>query len=373
MRPVRGVRVSLTGASNEILFERAAVPGKNFYLTIDAELQQKIYDVMKDDMASTTALDPVTGDILALVSTPAFSPSAMTMGISGHDYKLLTSDPKKPMFNRFQMRYAPGSTFKIPTSIAAWNSGVLTEATVKTILGKRWQADDSWGGYHVSRLVENNKPQDGIDAIAISDNIFFAQLAVEMGADTFYQELVKQGLTEKVPSEYPFYTSQITNEGTVGSEVMMADTAYGQGQLQITQVHLAAIYASLVNGGNIYEPHVLKDNERIVWKSNICDQTGLQFFRQGMRKAVETTHKRNVGRDYAQFAGKSGTVQRGWDKDLGREVIDTWFIGFDNDDPTMILVTQLQDMQRRKDNVTAFSRWGELMDSIYADGKYTVP
>lgn len=373
LRSTRGVRVSLTGGGGEVLFERAAIPGQDFYLTVDAELQQKIYDVTKDDSSATTAVDPFSGDILALVSTPAFSPNAMATGMSNSEYQQLVDSPQKPMLNRFQLRYPPGSTFKIPTAIAAFNTGVLTEDTVKTIKGKKWQADSSWGGYQVSRLVENNEPQDGIKAIAISDNIFFAQLAVEMGSSAFYDQLLKLGLTEEVPSEYPFYTAKITNSGQAGSEVLMADTAYGQGELQITQVQLAAIYASLVNGGKILEPHILRGNEQKIWKENFTSPPVLDYLRRALRRTVETTHKNTAARPYAEFAGKSGTVQRGWDKDLDKQVIDTWFIGFDNVNTSLILVTQMQDMQRREDKATAFTRWGELMDSIYADGPYQVP
>ena len=89
LRSTRGVRVSLTGGGGEVLFERAAIPGQDFYLTVDAELQQKIYDVTKDDSSATTAVDPFSGDILALVSTPAFSPNAMAMGISNSEYQHL--------------------------------------------------------------------------------------------------------------------------------------------------------------------------------------------------------------------------------------------------------------------------------------------
>ena len=91
-----------------------------------------------------------------------------------------------------------------------------------------------------------------------------------------------------------------------------------------------------------------------------------------MRNSVTTTHVNTVNRDYANFAGKSGTVQRGWDEELEEQVIDTWFIGFDNDNPTMILATQLQDMHKREDNASAFSLWGEIMDHIYENGAYQV-
>ena len=82
LRSTRGVRISLTGGGGEVLFERAAIPGQDFYLTVDAELQKKIYDVTKTDSSATTAVDPFSGDILALVSTPSFSPNALTIGMS---------------------------------------------------------------------------------------------------------------------------------------------------------------------------------------------------------------------------------------------------------------------------------------------------
>ncbi len=373
LHPTRGVRISFTGGDNEVIFETPAIPGENIYLTLDAGLQQKIYEVAKDHTAATTAIDPASGDILALVSTPSFSPNSMSAGISNSEYQALVDDPRIPLLNRFQLRYPPGSTFKIATSIAAFNSGVLSESTIKTITGKNWQNNSSWGGYYVSRLVVKDEPQDLISALSISDNIFFAQLVTDMGISVFYDELQKLGLNENVPSEYPFYRSQITNSGELGTEVLMADTAYGQGELLITQVHLAAIYSALVNGGIIFEPHIVKGHEGTVWKENISAPDNLLLLRRAMRASVETTHANRVNRPYANFAGKSGTVQRGWDEELEKEVIDTWFVGFDNDNPTLILATQMQDMQRLEGNESAFSLWGELMDSIYADGVYQVP
>ena len=373
LRPEKGVRVSLTGGNKEVLFERLAIPGKDFYLTLDAELQNKIFETAKDYTASTTAIDPVSGDILSLVSTPAFSPNAISAGISNDEYQALINDPRLPLLNRFQLRYPPGSIFKIATSIAAFNRDVLSETTTKTITGSKWQKNASWGGYYVSRIVVKDEPQDLISAISISDNIFFAQLVTDMGVSAFFEELLNLGLNESVPSEYPFYRSQITNSGELGTEIMMADTAYGQGELQITQVHMAAIYAALINGGDLFEPHILQGNEGTIWKENICTPEDSHFLRQAMRNSVTTTHANTVSRPYASFAGKSSTVQRGWDEELGKQVIDTWFIGFDNDDPTMILATQLQDMQRRDDNVSAFSLWGEIMDKIYEAGAYRVP
>lgn len=373
LRSTRGVRISLTGSGGETLFERDAVAGKDYQLTVDAELQRSVYEICQENPTAVTVIDPFNGNLLALVSTPAFSPAALSSGISNKEYQKLVEDPLLPLLNRFQMRYHPGSTFKIATAIAAFNQSVLSKNTLKTIVGKKWQPDSSWGGYFVSRVVEYDQPQDLILSISNSDNIFFAQLALEMGGENFAAELKKLGLTEDVPSEYPFYTAQITNDGSFEKETMVADTAYGQGQLQITQVHLASIFAALVNGGVMYEPHVLIGNEGKIWKDNICAGEDLSLLRTAIANSVETTHKNTVSRSYTKFAGKSGTVQRGWDKELDKQVIDTWFVGFDNANPRFILAVQLQDMQRREDNLTAFSLFGLLMDELYPDGIYKGP
>ena len=96
------------------------------------------------------------------------------------------------------------------------------------------------------------------DAIVLSDNIYFAQTALEMGADALIEGLKKFGFTEDIPFIYPLEDSQISNSGNVTNDILLADTSYGQGEMQVNIVHLAAAFTTFVNEGNMIKPILLK-------------------------------------------------------------------------------------------------------------------
>ncbi|WP_272944765.1 NTF2-like N-terminal transpeptidase domain-containing protein, partial [Gorillibacterium massiliense] len=118
LRGTDGVVVSIVdgkGVQKADLADKAAVPGQNFQLTIDAELQKTIYNEVKEDGASVAAIQPMTGDVLALLSSPSYDPNAFVSGLSSEQYKKWNDDPHHPFLNRFSKGYAPGSSFKMIT------------------------------------------------------------------------------------------------------------------------------------------------------------------------------------------------------------------------------------------------------------------
>lgn len=368
LRPKHGVTVYLSGTEREVLYHEDGGNGEDIYLTIDASLQRTLYELLAEDEGQATVIAPETGDLLALVSVPSFDPNLFVQGIPQATYQALLDDPLTPMLNRFQLRYAPGSTAKILTFLAGYNLGVISDDTIKTITEKTWQPGPSWGGYEVTRLIDYLEPQDPKHAIQISDNIFFAQVAVEAGKEAFMEQWASFGVGENMPCDYPFYRSQVSNDDTFDNEVLLADAAYGQGQFQITVTQLAEIYGGVING-NIYAPRMETTVAPTIWKADIASEATRESLIEAMRLSIETTHVNTVEREYAMLTGKSGTVEMAFDSLSGKAGIDSWFLGYDQNNPAFVLGIQLQNIQRRDDGVTAAIRFGEAFDLLYAEGE----
>lgn len=181
-------------------------------------------------MPARYGIQPKTGDVLALVSTPAFDPNDFISGMSSSTYTKLEKDPGKPLINRFALTYAPGSTIKPVTAAIALDTGTTTAAATKTITGTSWQKSADWGSYKVTRVHANNSPENMEKALVLSDNIFFAQTALDIGADKFAKGLKGFGFGEDIPFAYPLKASQISSTGKFSSDIQLADTGYGKGR-----------------------------------------------------------------------------------------------------------------------------------------------
>lgn len=368
LRPKQGVRVYLSASEKQILYELPAQAGQDFHLTLDIELQNKLYSIFKEDEGQALCMDPYNGDILAMLSFPSFDPNEFVQGIAPDSYQALLDDSRLPMWNKFQPKYAPGSTMKIATAMAGFNAGILSPDTTKTIIGKTWQPDASWGSYEISRITEDNDPQDLARAIVISDNIYFGQLALEMGIDTFQKELINLGFTEEVPSSYPFPAAQFSNTGDLRDTVLLATSAYGQGELEVTSIQMASIYSAVAADGDIPAPRLLMSDDPFAWKEDVISVSNRQALRQALREVVEQTHRSTAYREYASLGGKSGTVEAAWDEILERISLDSWFIGFDLNQPDMVIAIQEQNIHKSPDRPTAAMRFGEVYDLLYQAG-----
>src|SRR5690606_21909779 len=123
----------------------------------------------------------------------------------------------------------------------------------------QWQKDDSWGGYKITRVTDPGRPVNLQDALVLSDNIFFAQTVLELGADQFISGLKRFGFAEKIPFTYPLESSQISNSGELDDEILLADSGYGQGEVQMNIVHLASTFTIFINDGSMIQPILLQD------------------------------------------------------------------------------------------------------------------
>src|SRR5699024_1634293 len=205
--------------------------GENVQVTIDINLQELLYKQYEGKYkGAAAAVDPHTGEILALVSSPSYDPIPLTYGISQSAWDALMNDKRQPFVNRFTATFAPGSVIKPVVGAIGLKNKSITHDEQITIEGLRWKKDN-WKDFYVSRVSTFNGPVDLEDALIRSDNIFFAMKAVSMGDDKFVAGLKEFGFDEKLPIDYPFTTSQISNSGDLKNEALRANTGYGQGEL----------------------------------------------------------------------------------------------------------------------------------------------
>ncbi|WP_425255222.1 PBP2a family beta-lactam-resistant peptidoglycan transpeptidase MecA1 [Mammaliicoccus sciuri] len=367
-----GYRVTIIDDNNKVidtLIKTKKKDGKDIKLTIDARVQKSIYNNMKDDYGSGTAIHPQTGELLALVSTPSYDVYPFMNGMSDEDYKKLTEDDKEPLLNKFQITTSPGSTQKILTAMIGLNNKTLDDKTSYKINGKGWQKDKSWGDYNVTRYEVVNGDIDLKQAIESSDNIFFARVALELGSKKFEEGMKRLGVGEDIPSDYPFYNAQISNKN-LDNEILLADSGYGQGEILINPVQILSIYSALENKGNVNAPHVLKDTKNKVWKKNIISQENIKLLTDGMQQVVNKTHREDIYRSYANLVGKSGTAELKMKQgETGQQI--GWFISYDKDNPNMMMAINVKDVQDKGMASYNAKISGKVYDDLYDSGKKT--
>ncbi|WP_423775161.1 penicillin-binding transpeptidase domain-containing protein [Brevibacillus borstelensis] len=337
------------GKQKAVIAETKAVPGETIKLTIDASLQQAIYDEVKQESASVAAVQPKTGEILALSSSPSYDPNAFIRGLSSRQYEQWQNDPRNPFLNRFSKGYSPGSSFKVVTAAIGLDINAIDPGEEKQISGLTWAKDGSWGNYFVTR-VHAAKSVNLLKSLIYSDNIYFAQAALQIGAEAFEKESAKFGIGEALPIPYPFSKSQLSNSG-IQNEILLADTGYGQGEVKMTTLHVALVYSALVNEGNIPRPLLLEDGktkEPGIWKEQAMTPETAALLRKDLIQAVSSPDGVGHGAYIPgkSIAGKTGTAELKQSKDAdGQE--NGWFVGFDADAPELLLSMMVEDVKGR--------------------------
>ncbi|HSI68493.1 MAG TPA: penicillin-binding transpeptidase domain-containing protein [Planococcus sp. (in: firmicutes)] len=320
--------------------------GEVVSLTIDAELQQETYDAMSGEAGTSAAIDPNTGETLALVSSPAFDPNEFVVGMSSERYEELSEDPLNPFYNRFDKSYAPGSTIKPVTAAIGMEAGTLDPSQGLTIEGATWQKDSSWGDYRVTRLhPEAPNPIDLNKALVYSDNIYFARQALDMGREDLVSGFESYGFGEDIPFFWNLRSSQISNDGTIESEGQTADTSFGQGQMLTNILHLAAIYQPFITDGIMYEPTLLLEEEKgQIWKEGLVSPTNADILRSGMRNVVVDGYAQSANIPSFALAGKTGTAEL--KTEIGEDGQENgFFVAYDSENPQFIMSMMIEGIE----------------------------
>lgn len=313
LRAKDGVRIIVRNASGQekaVIAETAAQDGKDIVTTIDLSAQQALYDDMGENEGAAVAMNAQTGEVLALVSTPSYDPNDFANGMDNAQWEALSNDTRNPMLSCYQSAYCPGSTFKAITAAIGLESGTITADTVfeKT---ERWQKDSSWGSNYVTTTHLYDEPSNLANALRYSDNIFFAQLADQIGAQTLADGLDAIGFNSTLPFELTLTQSSYGER--LNDAQTLAATGYGQGDLLINPVHMTALYTAYVNEGSILQPYLIyADGERKIYKENAYSADTAQTLLEDLRQTMSS-----YGDNPTNAAGKTGSAE----VDNGAEVI----------------------------------------------------
>lgn len=310
-----GLRIYIEDRDGMEKEELVCIPvqhGKDIQLTIDINLQQSIYEKFKEDKGVSVVMQPYTGEVLSLVSTPAYDTNDFIMGMTNEQWTLLNEDENKPMYNRFRQRWCPGSTFKPIIAAIGLEAGAITPDKVYQTEGLRWQKDSSWGSYYVTTL-HTYQPVNLENALIYSDNIYFAKVALKIGAQELVHFLASLGFGEELPFEIKMTPSQYSNSENIETEIQLADSGYGQGQILVNPLHMACIYSAFCNDGNIIKPSFIYEKEAkpTYWISNAFSVQVADTVLEGMKKVVNDKNGTGYSahRDDLVLAGKTGTAE----------------------------------------------------------------
>ncbi|MGM8216381.1 penicillin-binding transpeptidase domain-containing protein [Bacillaceae bacterium W0354] len=319
--------------------------GETIQLTIDMNIQEKLFNIVKEERGTAITLDPKTGEITSLISTPTFNPNDFILGMTDKQYQQFINDEAKPNINRFAATYSPGSTIKPISSVIGFETNVLDPYEIKQINGKRWQKGESWGNYHVTRVYDQHNEVDLEKAIAFSDNIYFAMLALNIGGKQFTSGLEKLGFNEQLPFVYPVTQSQISNSGGLNDEVLLADTAYGQGELLVNIVHLASLYGGIINDGQVMKPTLLTDEQSSVWIENMITDEQAKLLQQYLRGVVSEGTAKSLNISGRNMAAKTGTAELKSSYEDEVENQNGWVMTYDQNNPDLLLGMMIEGVQ----------------------------
>lgn len=362
------IEVDALGKEKKIINEEPAQDGHNLVLSLNIEVQKKLeeavaaeLDIIKLKKASAIVMDPNNGEIIAMVSLPAYNNNVFARGISTEEYHALADDPDNPLFNRsVSGEYPSGSVIKPVMAAAALEEGIINENTTVNSTGgiriKEWYFPDWKAGGHGTTNVKK--------AIAESVNTFFYYIGggyeqfTGLGVDRINKYGKLFGLYSQSGIDLPgeadgFLPTKEWKESAKGESWYVGDTyhlAIGQGDLLVTPLQVANYTSVFANGGRLYRPHLIKqlltDNDQIVGdiqpeviRENFIKDDNIRIVREGMRKTITSGSAQSLQAIPVEVAGKTGTAQLSGDKHP-----EAWFTGFaPYNNPEIVITILLEE------------------------------
>ncbi len=346
----RSWNAELTGVSNrdpigDLLrkFRTDPYDPQRLTLGISSVLQRAAVAGLGTDRGAVVMLDPTTGEILALASTPTYDTSAIANPkTSRAAFAAVRDSAARPLVTRAtQGQYVPGSVFKIVTAIAGLGSGRITPTTTFPEQPKAEKSGLLVGGFRVREHA--GVPSRSFDlgaATEWSSNIWYALAGMRTGGDNLVKYAARMGFGAPLDFDLPTARSQVTNgdgpdPGGFSDEVELANASYGQAETVVTPLQMALVAATVAHGGTLMKPHlVIATTGRDGTRTIAPEQAGVVIgpdeasaIAAAMQRAVESS----VGRQFTTgakvsgvpTAGKSGTAELG-----GSGAPHSWFIGF---------------------------------------------
>ncbi|MFD0401580.1 peptidoglycan D,D-transpeptidase FtsI family protein [Kitasatospora sp. NPDC059811] len=297
--------------------------GGDVVTTINAKAQKAAWDGLGDKKGAAVAIDPKTGAILALVSTPSYDPGTIAGSESGDSkaWTDLNADPNKPMLNRaLKETYPPGSTFKLVTATAAFENGLYQNIDDQTA------TPDPYTLPGTQTVLNNESPlekcgnatvKSGMDQ---SCNTVYAKMGADLGKDKMRAQAEKFGFNSTIDtpvrSEKSIFPSSASLDGT-------AQDSIGQHDTRATPLQMAMVSAAIANNGSLMQPYLV-DQERSASLTTISKHTEKQFSQpmspataQKMQDLMVSVVENGTGKSAKipglQVGGKTGTAQHGED------------------------------------------------------------
>jgi penicillin-binding protein len=345
-----GARIDIVDENNNIVktvAEREAKDGKDIRLTIDIDLQQSLYNEYQNDKSASVALNPKTGEVLALVSTPSYSSNDFVLGLSTDKWNELNNDVNQPLMSRYKQTYTPGSSMK-PITAAIGLETKAIDPDKDLVAKDKWQKDSSWGNYYVTTLHAPS-PNNLKNAITYSDNVYFARSALNIGKENLFNYYKNLKIGEKIPFELALNKSQYINKNQKVSNQLIADSGYGQGQILMNPLQLASIYSAFVNNGSIYQPHIVQGQTK-TWIKNVFSKETTKTIKEDLINVIvdENGTGHAIYHDHVILAGKTGTteIKQSQSDTTGTEL--GWFTIMTTDEKQPILMTTVvEDVKNR--------------------------
>lgn len=343
--------------------------GEDIKLTIDSQVQKALYQGYQEDKSCSVAMDPSTGEVLALVSTPSYDNNDFVLGLSDDQWTQLNEAEDMPLYNRFRQVWCPGSVIKPIMAAAGLEAGTIEPEKNYGNEGLKWQKDASWGDYYVTTL-HAYEPDILENALIYSDNIYFAKAALRIGAENLQTSLDALGFGQEVPFEIKMTASQYSNEGDIDDEIQLADTGYGQGQMLVNPLHIACLYTAFYNKGNVADPYLEygKKSEKY-WISEAFSEKTASVILEDLKKVIND--KNGTGhaayRSDITLAGKTGTAEiKATQSDTtGTEL--GWFAVMTADDSAadpLLIVTMVEDVKNRGGSTYVVKKTKTILDDL---------
>lgn len=275
-------------------------------------------------------MNPKTGEVLALCSTPSYNTNDFVLRITNSKWQNLQNNENKPLYNRYQASYVPGSSFKpIIGAIGLTTTKINKDEDFGTS-GKSWQKDSTWGTYNVTTLKAYSGKANLANALIYSDNIYFAKAALKIGADTLANNLSKIGFNKEMPFEQAMTVSTFGN--TFENEIQLADTGYGQGKVLVNPIHVASIYSAFLNDGNMIKPYIIyKDNPKgEIYIKEAFSKDAANTIKEDLVQVIENPEGTASSAKISgvKLAGKTGTAELKGSKDEENGKTIGWFNAF---------------------------------------------
>jgi len=329
------------------LTEQEAIPGKQIQLTIDYDLQQVAEQSLGARPGAVVALDPRTGEVLAMISRPTPDPNDFAVRIPKEEWRKLNEDPLHPLFNRaIQAQLAPGSVFKIVTATAMLEDRSIPESFTTfcpgygTFYGRQFKC---WV-YSSKKGPTSHGSTDLHEAILQSCDVFFYTIAMKLGIDrlSFYGD--KFGIGHKtgidLPSEEPGlmpsepWVERVFHRKWYAGETI--SVGIGQGAITTTPLQLARLIGGIASGGDFKQPHMIKDAQNVADEKYPLSEHTVERITEAMYGVVNEPHGTGTKLKLAgiELSGKSGTAQViGYDtrNRFGKQKKfedNAWFVGY---------------------------------------------